>query len=125
MIGATLDSGALIAFEKDKRSVTLILESTLRQGGSLAVPAGVLAQVWRDGSRQARLARLLSSEVVEVVNLDDVTSRSVGQLLGATGTADVIDASVVLCARERDHPIVTTDPEDLKRIDPSVRLITI
>ena len=125
MRGATLDSGALIAFERTKRDVVALVARAFESGDTLAVPSGVVAQVWRDGTRQVRLVRLLASEVVEVVPLDDRTARAVGQLCGVAGTADVIDASVVLCARERSQKIVTSDARDLQRIDADVELVAI
>lgn len=125
MTGATLDAGALIAFERGKRRVVALVARALERGDVLAVPAGVVAQVWRDGSRQVRLVRLLGSYVVEVVPLDDRTARAVGQLCGATGTADVVDVSLVLCARERGHAVVTADVRDLRRIDPDLELVRV
>ena len=125
MSGATLDAGALIAFERAKRSVVALVARALERGDSLAVPAGVVAQVWRDGARQARLVRLLGSDVTEVIGLDDSTARAVGQLCGVTGATDVVDASVVLCARQRKHKIVTSDAADLRRIDAKVELVSI
>jgi hypothetical protein len=121
--GLTLDAGALIAFERGDRSVVALLARSLAHGRTLAVPAGVVAQVWRDGRRQARLARLLGAPAVEVVPLDDQGARAAGQLCGVRHTTDVVDASVVLCARVRTHQIVTSDPEDLKRLDPAAELI--
>jgi hypothetical protein len=123
MPGLTLDSGALIAFERNDRHVVALVAQTLERGFTLAVPAGVVGQVWRNGQRQARLARLLGAQAVEVPALDDRRARDAGQLCGVTGTADVIDASVVLCARARGHAIATSDPDDLSRLDPSLSLI--
>lgn len=125
MSGATLDSGALIAFERAKRSVVTLVARALERGDTLAVPAGVVAQVWRDGARQARLVRLLASEVTDVVALDDHTARGVGQLCGVSGATDVVDASVVLCARGRGHVIVTSDPDDMRRIDPRIDVVSV
>jgi hypothetical protein len=123
--GATLDSGALIAFERAKRDVVALVARAIERGDTLAVPAGVVAQVWRDGSRQVRLVRLLASELVDVVALDDITARAVGQLCGVTGVSDVVDVSVVLCARQRDHKVISSDPEDLRRIDPKVEVVAV
>lgn len=81
--------------------------------------------LWRDGARQVRLVRLLASEIVEVVSLDDPTARAVGQLCGATGTTDVVDASVVHCARQRSHAVLTGDPKDLRRIDSHLELVRV
>jgi hypothetical protein len=115
----------LIAFERAKRAVVALVAIALERGDRLAVPAGVVAQVWRDGARQVRLVRLLASAVIEVVPLDDPTARAVGQLCGVTGATDVVDASVVYCAQRRGHALLTSDPEDLRRIDPRLELIPV
>jgi PIN domain len=125
MSGAVLDTGALIGFERNDRRVVAIASRALDQGDKLFVPAGVVAQVWRDGSRQTRLARLLGSALCEVVVLDDYQARAAGQLCGATGTTDVVDASVVVAARERDVRVVTSDPEDLRRLAGHLDVVTI
>lgn len=125
MAGLTLDAGALIAFERNDRRVVALLARALHHEWELVVPAGVVGQVWRDGRRQARLARLLSTDEVEIEVLDDRRAREAGQLCGVRGTADVIDASVVLGARARGHRIVTSDPDDLQRLDPRVDLIVV
>jgi len=46
-------------------------------------------------------------------------------MLGATGTRDPIDAHVVLLARERGWPVITTDPRDLRALDPTLRIETL
>lgn len=123
--GLTLDSGALIAFERGKRDVVAIVLRAQRHGIRLATPAAVVAQVWRSGSRQASLARLLGSDLVEIVPLDDMRARAAGQICGVTGTHDIVDASVVLCARERGHAVLTSDVEDLERLDSSLRYVRV
>jgi hypothetical protein len=121
----TLDSGALIALERaDRRMVALVVRARER-GDLLAIPAGVVGQVWRDGRKQARIARLLASELVEVEPLDDQRARAAGQLCGVARTSDVIDASVVLCARARKQAVATSDVDDLKRLDPRLMLIPV
>jgi hypothetical protein len=125
MPGLTLDAGALIAFERNDRHLVSLMARAIERGHTFAVPAGAVGQVWRDGQRQARLARLLGSEKVEIESLDDRRARDAGQLCGVTGTTDVIDASVVLCARAHRHRIVTSDPADLRRLDPSAALIRV
>jgi len=123
--GLTLDAGALIAFERNDRRVVALIARNLEHGHGLAVPAGVVGQVWRDGRRQVRLARLLAAAETEVVALDDRRARDAGQLCGVRRTADVIDASLVLCARTRGHRIVTSDPDDIRRLDASIPVIAV
>ena len=125
MSGLTLDASALIAFERNDRTVVAIIARARERNIRLAAPAGVVGQVWRDGSRQARLARLLGSELVEIEALDDQRARAAGQLCGVAGTTDVIDASVVLCARARAQAVLTSDVDDLRRMDPALRYIRV
>lgn len=124
-VGLTLDAGALLAFEKGTRRAVGIVARARERREVLSVPVGVIGQVWRDGRRQANLARLLGSDSCEVVVLDDRGARAAGQLLGVVGTSDVIDATVVLCARERLHRIATNDPTDMRRLDPGVEVVMV
>jgi len=123
--GAVLDAGALIAFERGDRSMVVLVARAAEIGGTLVVPAAALAQVWRDGRRQARLGRLLATRLCEVVPLDALAARLAGQLCGVAGTADVVDASVVVEARRGGHRVVTSDPRDLARLDPTLELVVV
>ena len=125
MAGLTLDAGALIAFERNDRRLVALIARSHAHGDSLAVPAGVVGQVWRDGRRQARLARFLGSAEVRIESLDDHRAREAGQLCGVSDTTDVVDASVVLCARVHGHHIATSDPDDIRRLDPAVPIIRV
>lgn len=123
--GLTLDAGALIELERGDAHVRALLTAALAAGAKLAVPAGVIAQSWRGGPRAARIARLLADDQVDTVVLDGPTAKAVGLLSAGCGHPDVVDVSVVLCAAERGHAVITTDPEDLAAVNPMVRLITI
>ncbi|CAN5800622.1 hypothetical protein BH11MYX3_BH11MYX3_02800 [soil metagenome] len=125
MKGITLDAGALLALENNDRRVVGLLATARRHGLELSVPAGVVAQVWRDGRRQARLARFLASDEVTVEVLDEPRARVAGQLCGIRGTSDVVDASVVISARANRHQVVTSDPRDLLRLDANLDLIVV
>ena len=126
MTGVTLDAGALIALEKGDRRMAVLVKRARETEARLALPAGALGQVWRDGARQVALARLLAdSEAVEVVPLDARAAKEAGQLCGVRRTDDVVDASVVLCARARGHAVVTSDASDLRRLDPALTLIEV
>jgi hypothetical protein len=119
-----LDAGALIAFERNDVRLRTLVELAMLHGGDLRAPAGVVGQVWRSGRKQARLARLLTSGVLQVQALDREEAQAAGVLCGTSRTADVVDASVVLLARRHRATVVTSDPEDLHRIDPKLDLVT-
>ena len=123
--GITLDAGALIALDRgDKRMVALLREAA-HEGYCFRVPSSVLGQAWRNRRFQVRLARFLSAETVEVVPLDEQLARACGELCGATHTSDIGDASVVIVARQRHNIIVTSDPHDLRRLDPAAQIVSI
>ena len=123
--GIVLDAGALIALDRGDKRMIALLQQALAQGRTFRVPAGVVGQAWRNGRVQATLARFLRSEEVQIIPLDEQLARSCGELCGATNSQDVIDASVVILARERRDPIITGDPNDLRRLDPAAQIISI
>ncbi|MFT4035063.1 MAG: hypothetical protein QM679_05775 [Patulibacter sp.] len=123
--GLTLDTGALLALERGDEYMRALLESAVGNDLAITVPAGVVAQAWRGGPRQARIARLLGDQKTQVIALDDVTARAVGLLCGRSGHHDVVDVHVALHARDRSYAVVTSDPDDLTRIDPQLRIITV
>lgn len=125
MTGVVLDAGALIGWDRRDRNVSKRLVEFLDRDLPILVPAGALAQAWRDGRTQALLSRLLALDEVGVVPLDDFAAREAGQLCGIRGTNDIVDASVVLCARRRAFPVMTSDPDDLAHLDPMLELIEI
>lgn len=122
--GLTLDTGALLALDRPGKAVAMQarLDETLRRGGTVCVPVGAIAQAWRS-SRQVRLARLLKSRDIDIAIMTPNAARSVGLLCARTGHDDVIDVHVAICARERRHAVVTSDPDDLSRIDPALPVI--
>ncbi len=122
MTGATLDTGALIALEAGSRRMAVLVEEALASGATLTIPAGVLAQAWRGGRRQVRIARLLRASVTAVIPLDQRAALRIGTRCAISGVSDVVDVSVALCALDRGQPVVTSDPGDLRAIEPSLLL---
>ncbi|HZH04745.1 MAG TPA: PIN domain-containing protein [Myxococcaceae bacterium] len=124
--GLTFDSGALIAFEGRDRRVTALVQRAIDLGRTIVVPAGVVGQVWRGGgARQARLAILLGSKHVMVEDLTRNRAQIAGELCKRSGTKDVIDASVVLAAWSHGRVVVTSDPGDIRRLDPSLKVVSV
>jgi hypothetical protein len=85
-----------------------------RTGPGCSVPAPVIAQAWRNGVKQALLARFLHG--CDRVDFTSQTAYAVGELLAAPGSADVVDAVVVLLAVRHGDIIVTSDPDDLGQL---------
>lgn len=110
MPGITLDAGALIALDRRDRRIVVLLARAAATNATITIPAGALAQAIRRPERQVRLARLIRQPTTEVVPLDRVDATSIGRLLAASRTADVVDAHVVICARRRQQPVVTSVP---------------
>ncbi|MHB1534274.1 MAG: PIN domain-containing protein [Acidimicrobiales bacterium] len=110
----------MIAVDRADRRVIRLLE--LAQ--EIHVPAGAMAQAWRNPARQVRLVRVLSSEDVVIHPLDAASASAAGQLCAASATCDVVDASVVLVARFVDGVTVTSDSDDLRRLDPGIDLVS-
>lgn len=125
MPGVTLDAGGLIALDRDDRRVIVLLARARETGAQVTVPAPVLAQAIRRPERQARLSRLIRQPGTDVIALGRVDATHVGRLLAASGTSDVVDAHVVICARRADQPVITSDPGDLRQLDPALRLIAL
>ena len=121
-----LDSGALVAVERRDARVRALLTAAALEGERLRVLSVVLAQVWRGGGpRQALLARWLRGAEVDVVDVDEDLGRQAGVLLGRAGGDDVVDAAVVALARQVREPVVTSDVDDLRALDPQVRLVRV
>lgn len=118
-----LDAGALIALDRGDKRMIALLQRAMTQGRGFLVPAGVVGQAWRNGRIQVSLSRFLRCEEVEIVPLEEQLARSCGELCGARNTADIVDASVVILATAERHPIVTSDPADLRRLDPAAQII--
>lgn len=123
--GVTLDAGGLTALDRDDRRVVVLLARARETGARVTIPASALAQAIRRPERQVRLTRLIRQPGTDVIDLDRVDATHVGRLLAASGTSDIADAHVVICARRADQPVVTSDPGDLRQLDPALRLIAL
>ena len=125
MAGIALDAGGLIAVDRSDRRVIVLLARASETRAKVTIPASALAQAIRRPERQVRLARLLRQPTTDIVDLDRVDATNVGRLLAASGTADVVDGHVVVCARRAGQRVVTSDPDDLRRLDPSLDLLVV
>jgi len=104
-----LDAAALVALDRDERPMWARLKAAHRDGELPVTHGGILGQVWRGGSRQARLSQALAG--IDIRPLDVRLGRAAGELLRATGLSDVVDAALVAMTYDGDD-IVTSDHGD-------------
>ncbi len=104
-----LDAGFLISIDRSERTARTFLTAAARSETALHTTHPVVAQVWRNGSRQARLSGFFRT--ITIHPLDD--GRAIGQLLAQSRTSDVVDAHLVITAVRLGRDILTGDPDDL------------
>jgi predicted nucleic acid-binding protein len=122
--GVVLDAGAFIALERRSKPMLFVVQRFTDEATPLVTSAGVVAQVWR-GGQGSNVPLVFLLRRTEVIDLTLAVARTLGAMLGATRTRDPIDAHVVLLARERGWPVLSSDPDDLHAIDPTLVVQTI
>lgn len=125
MTPVVLDAGALIALERRDTRLLALADELHRQRQVAHVPTGVVAQTWRGSARQHATARLLRAQAVRVDPLSEDLAYQLGILLGSSGSTDVVDAHVALLARRLRATVLTSDPDDIAALDPTLRLVQI
>jgi predicted nucleic acid-binding protein len=123
--GVTLDAGALIALDGNDRRVLTLIARAAERGVRITIPATALAQAIRHPARQARLARLIRQTGTDLVALDGPDATAIGLLLARSGTADIVDAHVIVCAQRAGQAVITGDAADLERLAPALQLIAL
>lgn len=126
MAGLTLDTGALIAYERADRRALLHLKEALLRGAELTLPTAVLVEAWRGGTPSARIAKL--AEACEVEPLSEKLAKIAGEALARVQGPSVVDAIVMSSAAQRGDRVLTSDFDDLDRLRacfPAVRLLSL
>jgi len=108
---AVLNAGALVAVDRRNRMIGAQLRVLQQQGTPIRASSAVVGQVWRDGRKQANLARVLAGLGIEALGKDD--GKRIGELLALAGSADVVDAHVALMTAPADL-VLTSDPGDIR-----------
>jgi hypothetical protein len=128
MRGYVLDAGALGALDERDQSaprIARLLASAAVNELALVVPATALAQAYFDGGRQARLARLIAQTYIVLAVLDRTAAKEVGAMRHRTRHADVVDVHVAWLARTHDLTVVTSDPDDMRKLGVDARKIVV
>ena len=119
MNGVTYDTGALVAADHNDRRMWALHAGFLAEEVSPTVPAPVLAEAWRGGSRQASLARFVA--LCSLEPMSEQHARSVGVLAGKANHDDIVDVAVVEGAIRRHDAIVTSNESHIRTIADAVR----
>jgi predicted nucleic acid-binding protein len=119
-VGVTYDTGALVAAERNDRRMWALHAAFLAEDVSPVVPAPVLAQAWRGGSRQGGLSRLLA--LCRVEEMTEQEAEAVGVIAGKAQHGDIVDVTVVEGAARRHDAVVTSDEPDVKRIAAALKI---
>lgn len=104
-----LDTGFLVAVDRGDERAKTFLERADQEQRALHTTEAVIAQAWREGARQAMLARFLHGVTTHSLS----NGRVVGELLAKAQTSDVVDAHLAVTAHQHGLNIVTGDPADL------------
>ncbi|MDQ6775732.1 MAG: PIN domain-containing protein [Actinomycetota bacterium] len=107
-----LDAEVLIAHERGDRTAGAWLARAATEGVDLAVAAPTIAEAWRDGARQARLARLLAS--CRILDCDRQLADRAGELLARVGSLNTLDALLVASAQRHVGVLLTDDVRDVR-----------
>lgn len=117
MAGVTYDTGALLAAERNDRSMLTLHAGFLAEEIVPTEPAPVIAEAWRGGGRQASLFRLL--DVCEIEAMNEDRARGVGVLAGKAGHDDIAESP---SSRARSAVAMPSPPPTTRTFEPLPRL---
>jgi predicted nucleic acid-binding protein len=126
-----LDSGALSALCGRAHDARARLRWVTDHLGDVVLPAAVLVEcITGNGPRDAevhRIIEILRDEDAVLVDIDEPTARVAGALRHKARTDDGIDALVAAVAvgDGSDAIVLTSDPDDLRRLLVSHRHVTV
>ena len=112
MARVSFDSGVLIALDRGDKRAWGWLTRAVDRGEAPLVSAAAVAEAWRGGRRQARLAAAL--QVCDVRIVDQPLAPRAGEALATTGGEDPVDALVAATAAADGALLVTGDPDDMR-----------
>jgi hypothetical protein len=118
MIGATFDTGALIALERRDLGMVMKLRVLHQAGVSITIPANALVEWWRKGHGQSAILELGTMEP-----LKESIAKAAGEALAKVRGATAIDATVMASAAQRGDRVFTSDPIDMQRLQGYFRAV--
>ena len=118
MIGATFDSGALVALERRDISMVIKLRVLHQAGVPITIPANAVVEWWRKGRGQPTILGLGTVEP-----LNEVVAKAAGEALAKVRGSTAIDATVMASAAQRGDRVFTSDPTDMQRLQRHFRAV--
>ena len=111
-----LDAGGVLALARGDGLARAALVRAKREGYVVVIPTPVLAEVHRGGRRRAGVDHVVK-RVNALLPTSPDTARRAGELMGAAGTDDAVDAIVVAEALASIPAVVlTSDADDIRRL---------
>lgn len=118
MIGATFDSGALIALERRDLSMLIKLRVLHQAGVPITIPVNAVVEWWRKGHGQLAILDLGTVEA-----LKESIAKAAGEALAKVRGATAVDATVMASAAQRGDRVFTSDPTDMQRLQGHFRAV--
>ena len=108
------DAGVFIALDNpsQRRVVFDLVRQMYEDGVVPKTNEAVLAQAWRDPSRQVPMAMVVKTTTVFPFG----DPQTIGRRCAEKGTNDVVDASLAVLADQLGEKILTTDATDMRQL---------
>ena len=118
MIGATFDTGALVALERRDLGMVIKLRVLHQAGVPITIPANAVVEWWRKGHGQSSILGLGTVE-----ELTESVAKAAGEALAKVRGATAIGATVMASAAQRGDRVFTSDPTDMQRLQKHFRAV--
>ena len=114
MARVSFDSGVLIALDRGDEAAWAWLRRAVERRQPPIVSAAAVAEAWRDGRTQARLARALRA--CDVHDVTDGLARTAGEALAEVNEAATVDALIAASAATEGALLLTGDQHDMRAL---------
>lgn len=114
MARVSFDSGVLIALDRDEEAAWAWLRRAVERRQPPLVSTAAIAEAWRDGRTQARLARALRA--CDLQDVSDGIARAAGRALAEVRGADTVDALIAASAASEGALLLTGDEDGMRAL---------
>jgi predicted nucleic acid-binding protein len=114
MARVSFDSGVLIALDRGDEAAWAWFRRAVERRQPPLVSAAAVAEAWRDGRTQPRLARVLRA--CDLQDVTDTLARTAGEALAEVKGADTVDALIAASAATEGTLLLTGDQDDMRSL---------